>query len=410
VELDESFGAAIEKPSADGADGWLVLTPETDLDVEHLKTFSVWTEPPPTSIEDRKREHWALLEGAELKCHLKGRRQMIDRADGIGSPLRLALGPYNHHDQHDMCRAVISSGEIGRLEVDENAFRLYLRHELELSGDHSVYAWYAGSEAPLLVEEDAVTALEPKVIQVGHSGKNLLGAALAYRGKWYGARTAERGWGGFNELIASTPDWERMAHWLAWWRLPILHPWLRAAASDAVRDHAVDTFLAWLKPNPPGARIDSGHRDRWNSAMIELFEDVATSAEDSRVLLACLHGQRLRDACGASPRFVATAMRAHSEPEFERWQEAVIGPEKNLESLLKLATEKLGREIASEFVKKSLLPDFRGLLNGSGPGRFRNLNVAIASTADIGRYLMAAVLQEWINEGVTPWAKRLSFS
>jgi hypothetical protein len=75
-----------------------------------------------------------------------------------------------------------------------------------------------------------------------------------------------------------------------------------------------------------------------------------------------------------------------------------------------LATEKLGREIASEFVKKSLLPDFRGLLNGSGPGRFRNLNVAIASTADIGRYLMAAVLQEWINEGVTPWAKRLSFS
>ena len=175
-----------------------------------------------------------------------------------------------------------------------------IRQMFELGHDHDIWVWYTGSESPAVLERSAWWQEEAICFALVEADVSPIAFAISYEGAWLGARTAGQGWEGFNNLIKSCSNWETLAAWLKWWRVPLLHPMLQAVTSALVEAAPVETLRAWTLREVlfSPASFSEDYEDSWRTVSRSiLWNWLPTQAESVTALqsFGLLSGEFLCD-------------------------------------------------------------------------------------------------------------------
>ncbi len=260
-------GVAIETEN-----GWKPLNSALDIDIEYFQSRKVLTSLPlDWEGEKRQPEDWVFLEGDHF-CQRPRRSisSLKDSLHGVGEPLRLSIGPYNHRSQgRKLTKGLLNSGVIKWVSLTTNNWELQLRISFELCENHSIWVWLFGDDTPRQLKRDQWWQRENVCVVRNTFESYPEGFAISYKGAWLGARTASSGLSGIQQIIQCTPSWPTSAKWLRWWRAPLLHESLKPSVRRAAVADPVNTLVAWLKVSPPGlgAEYSDSQEDAWLSVV-----------------------------------------------------------------------------------------------------------------------------------------------
>jgi len=430
------FGAELTMGPVQGIsieteDGWKVLKETADMDAEYLRLHRIVTRLPSRfDGEDVSIDDWAWMEGP----HFCGRPRTSASVVGgtvhaVGDSLRLSAGPYNRPllGGTIIARSVIHSGVVGWIEGSESDWQIQFRRNFELGESHDIWAWPSQSDVPRVLDRSTWWQ-EDNICHVRHGGDSLLALAVSFEGGWLGARTSAQGWAGFGDLLRSCENWAILARWLKWWRVPLLHPALRAEASALARRAPIDTLRSWgsrIELSFP-ARFSEDYEDAWRMVtQTFLWDWLPTKNESGEALssFGLLTGELADDfsrswagyeeMLGIHPLlFVQLAARGTAclYPDnssargtlLERLRNQIldIDPGASHEAVLRAlreAQQMAARAMAVDesFVAKSLLRDAVALISGN-LARSDNLRVALANSYAVPQYLAATILHKMI--------------
>ena len=431
------FGADLkigptEGIAIDTEEGWKVFKETADLDAEYLMKYRILTSLPSRFEGDVvSPTDWAFMEGS----HFCGRPSLSDCTIGadlhaVGSPLQLSPRPYNQFAQgYKIARSVIHSGIINWIDSYEGFWRIQIRKMFELGDDHDIWVWYTGSESPAVLERSAWWQQESICFALAEADVLPIAFAISYEGAWLGARTAGQGWEGFNSLIKSCTNWETMAAWLKWWRVPLLHPMLQAVTSALVEAAPVETLRAWTLREVlfSPASFSEDYEDSWRTVSRSiLWNWLPTQAESVAALqsFGLLSGEFLRDLDEAwegyedllvtNPLLLAQLAGRGAYgiyPDNLNARQTFLGRLRNqlleidrsasldtvsraLQDCQQQAAESM--TVDAVFVSKSLLRDSFSLMEGNLE-QHGNLRVALSNSYAFQRYLAAKILDLMIT-------------
>ncbi|MEI6208911.1 MAG: hypothetical protein WCP20_19210 [Desulfuromonadales bacterium] len=236
-------GVAIET-----AAGWALPDNRRMLDKADLQTARILAAPADSLLNE-----WAYTEGDKF---LARPSQYGDRIGqelvGLGAPLYFRKGPYNSIEAPiEISRSVLDSGVFGASEPVEQGWRIALRHELDLSDEFAVHAWYPEEPLPVLIQK-SYWRHEPEtrsllVMPLPDYFDDPCSYSLSFTGISVG-----RTWCGMSALhdmaaiVSDAPAWKETAAWLAWWHVPVLAKEIRRAVTERIRSRAADTLVAWM--------------------------------------------------------------------------------------------------------------------------------------------------------------------
>jgi hypothetical protein len=207
----------------------------------------------------------------------------------IGESLRLSVGPYNRPSEgQTFSRSVSDSGLLQRVDRDDTAYQVQLRRSFERDDEHAFWVWMEGHSAPdRLPDDDWIQEEDVCLIQLP-DGARPVAFALSFEGAWLGARTCQRGWQGFADLIGASSDWVKTAAWLRWWRVPVRHENLKEFVNARVVGARIGTLSAWTSSaaGPCSiARFSEGHEDAWHAVTRSFLWDWKPSDCESAAVL-----------------------------------------------------------------------------------------------------------------------------
>jgi hypothetical protein len=421
----------VEGIAIEAEDGWKVLKETADMDAEFLAVHRILARVPTRFGGDRVSiDDWAWMEGS----HFCGRPRTSAMVVGttvhaVGEPLRLSVGPYNQQREgHTVARSVIHSGVIGWIEKVDTDWQIQFRRSFDLGSDHDIWVWPSHAETPRILDRTEWRQ-EGDVCHVRVDASTLpIALAVSFQGIWLGARTCEQGWAGLGGVLRSCQNWQALAPWLKWWRVPLLHPALKAFASALVRAEPITTLLAWVfRDNlSPTARFSEDYEDAWRALTRTLLWDWSpTQAESAEVLtrLALLTGEYERDCRGfwqgyeellsihpvlltelaARGGAVLYSDNVNARRTFlENLRNLILAidpraPKEAVPRALREAQRSAAEAMAVDdaFVSKSLLPDAVAYVQGRLE-RTHNLRVALANSYAVPQYLAAMLIDKMI--------------
>jgi hypothetical protein len=430
------FGAELTMGTIEGIaieteDGWKVLKETADMDAEYLRVHRIVTRLPSRFHgDDVSISDWTWMEGSHFCGRPRTSASLVGEAvHAVGDPLRLSVGPYNRPVGGDtIARSVIHSGVVRWVEKTDLDWQLQFRRSFELGKDHELWVWPSQSETPRVLDrstwwqEDDVCHIRPE------SGVQIVGLAVSFKGSWLGARTSAHGWEGFCNLLCHCTNWQIMAPWLKWWRVPLLHPALKQVASALATAAPCETLQAWTFRDElsSSARFSEDYEEAWRSiTRAFLWEWLPTKSESAEVLirLGLLTGNFAHDfnhswegyeaLLGTHPLlFVQLASRGVAglyaddsdvcRALLELLRNQLLGidpsaPQEAVTPALRETQQKAAAAMAVDdaFVAKSLLPDAVALVRGNLQ-RSHNLRVALANSYAVPQYLAATILNKMI--------------
>jgi hypothetical protein len=430
------FGAELTMGTIEGIaieteDGWKVLKESADMDAEYLRVHRIVTRLPSRfEGDDVSISDWTWMEGSHFCGRPRTSASVVGEAvHAVGDPLRLSVGPYNRPvGGETVARSVIHSGVVRWIEETDSDWQLQFRRSFELGQDHELWVWPSQSEIPRVLDrsawwqEDDVCHIRPE------SGVRVVALAVSFKGSWLGARTSAQGWDGFCNLLRYCTNWQIMAPWLKWWRVPLLHPALKQVASALATAAPSETLQAWTFRDElsSSARFSEDYEEAWRSiTRAFLWEWLPTKRESAEVVsrLGLLTGNFADDfnrswegyeaLLGTHPLlFVQLAARGvaglyHDDSDvcralLELLRNQLLGidlsaPPEAVTPALREAQQKAAAAMAVDeaFVARSLLPDAVALVGGSLL-RSHNLRVALANSYAVPQYLAATILNKMI--------------
>ena len=414
-------------------EGWKIFKERADMDAEYLSARRILAHVPPHYNGDPVGiEDWAWMEGDHFCGRPRNTASTIGSAlHAVGESLRLSAGPYNRPSGGQcLARSVIHAGVMDWVQQDGEQYQIQLRGTFELGPDHAIWVWYENQPRPELVAgADWVQIDDTCLIALGPGAKPVA-FAISFQGAWLGARACEVGWEGFADLIGSSPDWRITARWLRWWRVPLLHENLKAAARERIAESRLATILSWASTEdlPDGVKYSEEHEDAWRSVARRFLWNWKPDTKESAEILkgfGLLTGDPNADSeqpwdgyeevLAIHPLLLAQAARrglAGLYPE-EGFEDLRYSLEKLRNRILDLDRYAGGGDIdralaeartrAAEamavdevFVMRSLLPDAVALVRGA-LDKHHNLRVAIANSQAVRKYLAAAVIEKMIH-------------
>ncbi|MGI8989063.1 MAG: DNA-directed RNA polymerase subunit alpha C-terminal domain-containing protein [Bryobacteraceae bacterium] len=285
LQMGPLHGIAVETEA-----GWKVFKERVDMDAEYLCSHRILTQIPSHFDGDVcEIGDWAWMEGD----HFCGRRQSAACAIGrdlhaLGESLRLSVGPYNRpFGGQRLARGVIHSGVMHWIERDGDEYQIQLRRTFQFGPDHAIWVWHENqSEPEVVVGSDWIQEDDSCLIAL-HPGARPVAFAISFQGAWLGARTCQKGWAGFADLISSSTDWRATARWLRWWRIPLLHENLKTAAHTRIVESRLATMGSWASNEDlqGGAKYSEEHEDAWRSVTRSLLWDWKPDAKESAAIL-----------------------------------------------------------------------------------------------------------------------------
>jgi hypothetical protein len=314
------------------------------------------------------------------------------------------------------------------VERSEGEWRIQLRQSFELTAEHAIWIWLANEIQPKIINRDdwwqeadiCHIRLDPVVVP--------LAFAISFEGTWLGARTCEMGWAGFAELIKSSANWQVIAPWLKWWRIPLLHDRLKAVALHTARSVPVQTIQAWGSAFGPlaNASFSEEYEDAWRSVARNLFWDWKPQTTESAAMLKGLglltgepeadlkHGwAKYEELLAIHPVLFAQLVARGVPALYMDKNESSFFLQKLRSMILEIGYHSSGEQVAQAlrdwqrraaeamavddlFVSRSLLPDAVELARGTLSSD-RNLRVAVSNSQAVPKYLAAALLQRVIQ-------------
>jgi RNA polymerase primary sigma factor len=263
LRIREVNGVAIDSES-----GWRSLDGSLDVDIEYFRAKRLLVNLPSYwQGEQRQLDDWVLLEGDHF-CHRPRRRvsSLGYALYGVGEPLRLSVGPYNHFSVgRQLTKGLLNSGVIRWVRLDDTGWQLHLRAAIDLEPEHTIWIWLHGEDSPQPLGSDQWTQQENICEIRSIPAKYPEGFAISYKGEWLGARMTSAGVSSFKRILRNTVCWPITARWLRWWRAPLLHQDLRVQLKMTVESDPVGTLSAWLMNASPGqeARYSEANEDAW---------------------------------------------------------------------------------------------------------------------------------------------------
>jgi len=255
------------------ASGWMALSRDKDIDVAYLKANPLKVSlPERVGDEAFGLESWAWMAGS----HFWGRPRRFECAaggHGIGEPLQVSLGPYNRQQpKYLAARAILDSGVIARVEQVGSEWELLFRNAIDLTDDHELWVWQAGSPCPEVIPRTNWQQ-EDGPCRLNIPGSSPLGFAVSFKGQRQGSRTGSGGFWAFGQHLSSIEDWKQTAAWLRWWRAPLLHPELSPAIQCRVESNPDDLLESWLgEPQLLGVKLLEQREDSaWLALTREFF-------------------------------------------------------------------------------------------------------------------------------------------
>ena len=421
----------IEGIAIDTEAGWKVFKETADMDAEYLMHHSILTSLPARFQGDAVSSgEWAFMEGS----HFCGRPELSARTIGgdlhaVGAPLRISPRPYNQLGEgYDIARSVIHSGVVNWIDTTDGFWRIQLRRTFELGQDHELWVWPARAEMPIVLERSAWWQEETICYALVDSAIAPIAFAISYEGVWLGARTGERGWAAFGELLSCCENWEVAASWLKWWRVPLLHPDIKLPASVLAKTKPIETIRAWSfrYELSESACFSEDYEDSWRTVTRSfLWKWIPSQSESIEILqtLGLLSGDFLldldqawegyEDLLATHPLLLAQLAARGASGLYEDNTDASLTFLNRLRNQLleidrsaprdavvramlegqRMAAESMGVDEA--FVSRSLLRDALAALEGNLK-KPQKLRVALTNSYAAQRYIAAKILDSMI--------------
>ncbi|MGO9275080.1 MAG: hypothetical protein ACLQOO_33410 [Terriglobia bacterium] len=430
------FGAAlsigpVEGIAIEAEDGWKVLKETADMDASFLAIHRIFARLPAQFGGDRvSTADWAWMEGSHFCGRPRTSPMVLGAAvHAVGEPLRLAVGPYNQaREGRTIARSVIHSGVIGWIEQKGDDWHIQFRRSFELGSEHDIWIWPAQAGAPHLLNRAAWWQEGEACLARVDAGSTPVAFAVSFQGSWLGARTCGQGWAGLIDVLRRCQDWQTSAPWLKWWRVPLLHPALKAIASELVRSQPIVSIEAWVFGDGllTMARSTEDHEDAWRALTRTLLWDwLPTPAEAATVLRNCglLTGvfeddfrrawEGYEELLAVHPVLLAQVAARGTASLYSGDADAVRGFLETLRNRILAVELRTPREAVSRalqdakrmaaetmavddaFVSKSLLPDAIAYAQGR-LDRPHNLRVALANSYAVPQYLAATMIDKAI--------------
>lgn len=274
--------------------GWEPCDTTGVLDKAELGSGRILAVPPEPSLPGLSSE-WCFTEQYRFLTRPdKAGNCLTSCLTGLGSQLYLRKGPYNKFmDQPEQVfKAVIDTGIISSAKCQEGDWTVSLRRDIEFGPDYDVWVWYSEKDIPekllnscvipdssrswRILSETITEGLSPLSFAVSYKG-NRMGVA------WCGKFSFRK----LSELIRTSPVWEDMAPWLAWWHVPILMDEFKQALKQHLTQNASQTLYAWLAKssaaNAPPVWIDPA--TGWRDVIRAFFHNCLPSPQKSAELL-----------------------------------------------------------------------------------------------------------------------------
>jgi len=412
-------GAAVQ-----GEQSWMVLDDGDDLEINRLYGRKVLIRPPGHGKNGKEAlREWAIVEGDVFIGRPGRRAETLQGLYACGQPLSLAYGPYNSSDGwHQLCRAVVDSGCIRDIEfLESKSWNLLLTEEIGIGENHGVWVWYFDAHCPERLPNGS-HQVNNGILKCLTRNTDVLGFAVSYGDVCLGSRSPQNKWADWRTYIERSLDWALVAKWLRWWRLPILHTELRSTIEAKVRQHPVDSLVAWLANEDFSDLV--GNTDAYESAwsLIArtcLWEWVPKSTEAADLFrkLSIWTGGSKDFECGeydlllnANPMLLAETAhlaapiiypgarqaelitllsclrdRTLGVPEGQRWNDVYR----------KVCREaSIDLNVDERFLEKSVIQDARSYIAGRQASR--NLKLALGSML-VRRLLASRILEDYIE-------------
>ena len=233
LQFSEVNGVALETEN-----GWKPFDNSRDIDIDYFQERRILARfPPDWQREKRKPEDWVFLEGDHFCQRPRPSVSSLrDSLHGVGEPLWLSVGPYNHPSPGErLTKGLLNSGIIRWVSQEADYWKLELRNCIELGDHHAIWVWQVGEAAPLQLSRSQWSHSE-NVCEVRSAFDGTpAGFAISSDGAWLGARTASPGLFGLQQIIEGTGCWATTARWLRWWRAPLLYESLKTQLRVAGR-------------------------------------------------------------------------------------------------------------------------------------------------------------------------------
>jgi len=251
---------------------------------------------PPSHFEgeDQVPKDWAIVEGYNFFGRPRHNGLYLQSSLlGLGSPLELRIGPYNHPRSKPilLAKSVIDSGILSTVKSSDNGWTLHFRTQIEHSPSHQLWVWYEGQPIPSRLEDDqfawdstGMTCLIPAEALPA----NPFSFAVCFEGTWLGARWVNQtGFQKMFDVINQSRDWTYLADFIRWWQIPVFAAPLKKALEDRIRKEPVQTLLSWLRQGrylPQGLKQTSD-RAGWNEVVRHFFWEWRPTGEESACVL-----------------------------------------------------------------------------------------------------------------------------